>query len=65
MEMRLKKGRGYVSADRISTRTWGSDLFRSIRYTRRSAMQLLMEAARLGQITDYDKLAIEIWTNGW
>ena len=23
-----------------------------------------VEAARLGQITDYDKLAIEIWTNG-
>ncbi len=24
----------------------------------------LVEAARLGQITDYDKLTIEIWTNG-
>jgi len=23
-----------------------------------------VEAARLGQITDYDKLDIEIWTNG-
>ena len=23
-----------------------------------------MDAARLGQITDYDKLTIEIWTNG-
>ena len=23
-----------------------------------------MEAARLGQITDYDKLTMEIWTNG-
>jgi DNA-directed RNA polymerase subunit alpha len=24
----------------------------------------LVEAARLGQITDYDKLTVEIWTNG-
>ena len=23
-----------------------------------------MEAARLGQMTDYDKLTIEVWTNG-
>src|SRR5262249_56679843 len=23
-----------------------------------------VEAARLGQVTDYDKLTIEIWTNG-
>ena len=23
-----------------------------------------MEAARLGQITDYDKLTLEVWTNG-
>ena len=23
-----------------------------------------VEAARLGQITDYDKLSIEVWTNG-
>ncbi len=23
-----------------------------------------VEAARLGQITDYDKLAMEVWTNG-
>ncbi len=27
-------------------------------------MNYLVEAARLGQITDYDKLTLEIWTNG-
>ena len=27
-------------------------------------MNYLVEAARLGQITDYDKLTLEVWTNG-
>jgi len=65
MEMRLKRGRGYVSADK----NFDSDLgigfipvdsvhspVRKVNYT--------VEAARLGQITDYDKLTLEVWTNG-
>ena len=27
-------------------------------------MNLTVEAARLGQMTDYDKLTLEVWTNG-
>jgi DNA-directed RNA polymerase subunit alpha len=65
MEMRLKKGRGYVSADKNFDEDLGLGFIpidsvhspvRKVNYT--------VEAARLGQITDYDKLAIEIWTNG-
>lgn len=65
VEMRLKSGRGYVSADR----NYDEDLplgyipidsvhspVRKVNYT--------VEAARLGQMTDYDKLTIEVWTNG-
>jgi DNA-directed RNA polymerase subunit alpha len=65
IEMRLKIGRGYVSADR----NFDEDLplgyipidsvhspVRKVNYT--------VEAARLGQMTDYDKLMIEVWTNG-
>ena len=65
IEMRLKVGRGYVSADR----NFDEDLplgyipidsvhspVRKVNYT--------VEAARLGQMTDYDKLMIEVWTNG-
>src|ERR1700744_3721544 len=65
MEMRLKRGRGYISADK----NFDSDLgigfipvdsvhspVRKVNYT--------VEAARLGQITDYDKLTLEVWTNG-
>jgi DNA-directed RNA polymerase subunit alpha len=65
IEMRLKMGRGYVSADR----NFDEDLplgyipidsvhspVRKVNYN--------VEAARLGQMTDYDKLTIEVWTNG-
>ena len=65
MEMRLKKGRGYVSADKNFDEDLGLGFIpidsvhspvRKVNYS--------VEAARLGQITDYDKLSIEIWTNG-
>src|SRR6185369_207006 len=65
MEMRLKKGRGYVSADKNFDEDLGIGFIpidsvhspvRKVNYA--------VEAARLGQITDYDKLSLEIWTNG-
>jgi DNA-directed RNA polymerase subunit alpha len=65
MEMRLKRGRGYVAADKNFDEDLGLGFIpidsvhspvRKVNYT--------VEAARLGQITDYDKLDIEIWTNG-
>src|SRR6267143_851500 len=65
LEMRVKNGRGYVSADR----NFDEDLplgyipvdsvhspVRKVNYS--------VEAARLGQMTDYEKLALEVWTNG-
>ena len=65
MEMRLKKGRGYVSADKNFDEDLGIGFIpidsvhspvRKVNYA--------VEAARLGQITDYDKLSLELWTNG-
>jgi DNA-directed RNA polymerase subunit alpha len=65
MEMRLKRGRGYVSADKNFDEDLGLGFIpidsvhspvRKVNYT--------VEAARLGQITDYDKLTLEVWTNG-
>src|SRR5512146_2130419 len=65
MEMRLKRGRGYVSADKNFDEDLGLGFIpidsvhspvRKCNYT--------VEAARLGQITDYDKLTLEVWTNG-
>ena len=65
MEMRLKRGRGYVSADK----NFDSDLglgFIPVDSVHSPVRRVnyVVEAARLGQITDYDKLTLEVWTNG-
>ncbi len=65
VEMRLKRGRGYVPADR----NFDEDL--SLGYipidsvhTPVKKVNYTVEAARLGQNTEFDKLAIEVWTDG-
>ncbi|MDX6709887.1 MAG: DNA-directed polymerase subunit alpha [Blastocatellia bacterium] len=65
IEMRLKRGRGYVSADR----NFDEDL--SLGYipidsvhTPVKKVNFTVEAARLGQNTEFDKLTIEVWTDG-
>ena len=65
MEMRLKRGRGYVSADRNFEDDLGIGFIPidSVHSPVRKC-NYSVEAARLGQITDYDKLTLEIWTNG-
>jgi DNA-directed RNA polymerase subunit alpha len=63
--MRLKNGRGYVPADK----NFDEDL--SIGYIPLDSVHspvkkvnYLVEAARVGQATDYDKLTLDVWTNG-
>lgn len=65
IEMRVQVDRGYVPAEK----NFDEDLpvgfipvdsvhspIRKVNYT--------VEAARLGQMTDYDKLTLDVWTNG-
>jgi DNA-directed RNA polymerase subunit alpha len=65
MEMRLRLGRGYVRADR----NWEEELtggyipidsvhspIKKVRYD--------VESARVGRLTDYERLNLEVWTNG-
>jgi len=65
IEMRLKIGRGYLSADK----NFDEDLalgyipIDSVHSPVRK-VNFSVEAARLGQMTDYDKLMLEVWTNG-
>ena len=65
MEMRLKRGRGYVAADR----NFDDDLgigwipIDSV-HSPVKKVNYLVEAARLGQTTDYEKLTVDVWTNG-
>ncbi len=65
MEMRLKRGRGYVSADKNFDEDLGLGFIPidSVHSPVRKC-NYIVEAARLGQITDYDKLTLEVWTNG-
>ncbi len=65
VEMRLKNGRGYVPADK----NFDEDL--SIGYIPLDSVHspvkkvnYIVEAARVGQATDYDKLTLDVWTNG-
>ena len=66
MEMTLDKGRGYVSAERnkqIMQPVIGVIAIDSI-YTPVLKVNYTVENTRVGQITDYDKLTLEVWTNG-
>ena len=65
MELRIKRGRGYVSADKNFDEDLGigwipidsvHSPIKKVNYT--------VEAARIGQNTDYDKLTVDVWTNG-
>ena len=65
MEMRVKRGRGYISADKNFDEDLGIGWIPidSV-HSPIKKVNYLVEAARLGQTTDYDKLTVDIWTNG-
>jgi len=65
MELRLKRGRGYVSADKNFDEDLGIGWIPvdSV-HSPVKKVNYLVEAARLGQTTDYDKLTLDVWTNG-
>ena len=65
MQLTLDKGRGYISADKNKNPNMPigvipmDSIFTPIR-----KVNYTVEDTRVGQITDYDKLTLEIWTNG-
>ncbi len=65
IEITITKGRGYVGADKNkkSDQSIGIIPVDSI-YTPIRRVNFLVENTRVGQITDYDKLTLEVWTNG-
>jgi len=65
MELTLEKGRGYVTADRNKkpNQPIGVIAIDSI-FTPVQRVNFNVENTRVGQRTDYDKLTMEIWTNG-
>jgi len=65
MQLRVKRGRGYVAADRNFDEDLGIGWIPidSV-HSPVKKVNYLVEAARLGQTTDYEKLTLEVWTNG-
>lgn len=65
MELVLNKGRGYVPAEKNKQpgQPIGIIPVDSI-YTPVSKVNYTVENTRVGQVTDYDKLTLEVWTNG-
>ncbi len=65
IEMRVKLGRGYVSAEKNFDEDLAVDFIPidSV-HSPVSRVKYNVEASRLGQTTDYEKLNVEIWTNG-
>ncbi len=66
MEIGIDRGRGYVSAEKNKTLfNFAVDVIAvdSI-YTPVLKVNYQVEDTRLGQVTDYDKLIIDVWTNG-
>ena len=65
MEITLEKGRGYVTAEKNKRHNMPigilpiDSIFTPVR-----KVNFTVENTRVGQITDYDKLKLEIWTNG-
>ncbi len=65
MELTVSLGRGYVPADKNKTANMSigtipiDALFSPVR-----KVNYTITNARVGQVTDYDKLTLEVWTNG-
>lgn len=65
MEITITKGRGYVSADKNKSEDLpiGVIAVDSI-YTPVERVNMAVENTRVGQITDFDKLTLDVYTNG-
>ena len=67
MEITLDKGRGYVPAEKNKALS-GNNVIGVLPvdsiYTPVLKVNFTVDSTRVGQITDYDKLTLDVWTNG-
>jgi DNA-directed RNA polymerase subunit alpha len=65
LQVQVKRGRGYVSADRNFDESMGIGWIPvDSAHSPVRRVNYRVEAARLGQTTDYERLILEVWTNG-
>ena len=65
LQAQVRQGRGYVSADRNFDESLGIGWIPvDSAHSPVRRVNYRVEAARLGQTTDYERLVLEVWTNG-
>ena len=69
MEIQVNNGRGYVSADQNKVKHQGNTqgigtVYTDSIYTPCTKVSYNVEPARVGQSAKYDKLTLEVWTDG-
>lgn len=64
MDIVVSKGRGYVPSERNKTNAAIGTIHMDSIYTPVHKVNYVVENTRVGQVTDYDKLTIDVWTNG-
>jgi DNA-directed RNA polymerase subunit alpha len=65
LQLRIARGRGYVSAEKNFEESLGIGWIPiDSAHSPARRVNYRVEAARLGRTTDYEKLTLEVWTNG-
>jgi DNA-directed RNA polymerase subunit alpha len=65
MEIKVDKGRGFVTADQFELEHAPvGTIYLDANFSPVTKVNFVVEDARVGQTTDYDRLILEVWTNG-
>ncbi|NIA13930.1 MAG: DNA-directed RNA polymerase subunit alpha [Nitrospiraceae bacterium] len=65
MELKVAKGRGYITADHFELEHAPlGTVYLDASFSPVTKVNFLVEDARVGQQTDYDRLILDVWTNG-
>jgi DNA-directed RNA polymerase subunit alpha len=65
MEIKVAKGRGYMTADKFELEHAPlGTIYLDASFSPVTKVNFQVEDARVGQTTDYDRLLLEVWTNG-
>src|SRR3954471_18629735 len=65
MQMWVSRGRGYVAADRQVRENYPADsLMLDALFSPVVKVRYDVENSRVGQVTDYDRLILDVWTDG-
>jgi DNA-directed RNA polymerase subunit alpha len=65
MEIKIAKGRGYMTADKFELEHAPlGTIYLDASFSPVTKVNFQVEDARVGQTTDYDRLILDVWTNG-